>query len=453
MREKTEFIRKNIFHIIKFKALYLIIQIKMILLSCLFVKVKNFKSTIPFLLTLILFFSSPSVFLAQDFQWPWVFDGPNFKITDIGENYSPSIASNGSVYLVVWYRKNPSSGFDIYGRVIGKDGSFFEEGEIPICTASYDQMFPSVAWGGRHFLVVWQDKRSGNRWDIYGVRVTPEGTVLDAEGIKIAGGKWTKNQISPALSSDGDDFLIVWQGERTSGVYNINSASLSSEEGEPLRISYPVTISASSKNQVSPAVAFDGNNYLVIWQDFRSNMYWGIYGARVNKKGRTLDFQAIQITDSDESPWNKWRPVLSWNGNYFFIIWTGSPETDKWFLYGRRVDSSGEVLDGEDLLIAGNGTNKASPALGWDGVEYMLVWEEEPGENSKILGVSLLYDPVTQTLVLSNEKEISEFGETGVSRASQPALSRIDDDILVIWEAKDGSGQWHLYGQFLTQMQ
>ena len=72
-----------------------------------------------------------------------------------------------------------------------------------------DQFSPAVASNGSEFLVVWEDRRNGiDETDIYASRVAADGTTLDPDGIAIAtadGLEWT-----PEVASDGTNFLVVW---------------------------------------------------------------------------------------------------------------------------------------------------------------------------------------------------------------------------------------------------
>ncbi|MDD5528780.1 MAG: T9SS type A sorting domain-containing protein [bacterium] len=57
--------------------------------------------------------------------------------------------------------------------------------DFAISTANQDQLYPDVAFDGTNFWTVWADKRSGT-YQIYGARITPNGVLLDTNGILLA---------------------------------------------------------------------------------------------------------------------------------------------------------------------------------------------------------------------------------------------------------------------------
>ncbi|MFA5033144.1 MAG: T9SS type A sorting domain-containing protein [bacterium] len=57
--------------------------------------------------------------------------------------------------------------------------------DFAISTANQDQLYPDVAFDGTNFWTVWADKRSGT-FQIYGARITPNGLLLDTNGILLA---------------------------------------------------------------------------------------------------------------------------------------------------------------------------------------------------------------------------------------------------------------------------
>ena len=83
-----------------------------------------------------------------------------------------------------------------------------------VSTAAVPEQDPAVAFNGTDYLVVWEDQRNGPAAaDIHGVRLDQTGTVLDAAGIVIA--QAPNAQVAPAVASNGTDWLVTWQDGRS----------------------------------------------------------------------------------------------------------------------------------------------------------------------------------------------------------------------------------------------
>jgi len=69
------------------------------------------------------------------------------------------------------------------------DGTFLGP-KFQLSTAFDEQLWPAATWDGTQFVAAWEDKRNSvvhfdERTDIYGARVTADGVVLDPGGIPL----------------------------------------------------------------------------------------------------------------------------------------------------------------------------------------------------------------------------------------------------------------------------
>ena len=177
--------------------------------------------------------------------------------------------------------------FDIFGARVDQSGAVLDPDGIPVSTASPDQVDPALAFNGADYLVAWTDSRTGYR-DVYGARVTPGGVVRDSAGILIATGE--SFQTHPSVASEGGQSLVFWQDDR--GTYvgwdNIFGARVT-PEGTVLDPA-GIVVATAPYGQTSPAAVFDGANYLAAWRDAREG-YRGpdLYGTRVTPSGSVLE--------------------------------------------------------------------------------------------------------------------------------------------------------------------
>jgi hypothetical protein len=113
----------------------------------------------------------------------------------------PSIASDGSRWLVVFEEKQISTGAtDIVGIHLTADN--FHDGAFPISRAAGSEGDPSVAYGTGNYLVVLTDRRFVNDPDVRAIRVNRQGALVDTHTFSVEG-KTNENDL-PAVSSGRD---------------------------------------------------------------------------------------------------------------------------------------------------------------------------------------------------------------------------------------------------------
>src|SRR5262249_8777451 len=106
----------------------------------------------------------------------------------------------------------------------------------------------------------------------------------------------------------------------------------------------------------APAVAKDGTNYFVIWQDTR----WegsGVYGSRVTPSAAVLDPNGSLVGA------NGTNPAVTFNGSEYLVVWDG--------IYGRRFGLSGGPIDAAPFKVA----NGDRPSLAFDGLNFVTVFD------------------------------------------------------------------------------
>jgi large repetitive protein len=211
------------------------------------------------------------------------------------------------------------------GLAVGGRGA----GASATVPAPGDQALPAVAFDGTNYLVVWEDTRSGAR-DIYGIRVNPAGEVIDSGAIPI---------------------------------------------------------SAATGDQRQPAIAFDGANYLVVWQDARSGTR--IYGARVTPAGVVLDPLGIPIA-AGPGGLGRFKPRLAFGGGKYLVAWEDTAHDLLGDIYGGRVTPAGVVLDPDGVPILTTWQRHFSPHVAFDGTNYLVACDAFGGDHLEALVVPVL---------------------------------------------------------------
>jgi hypothetical protein len=294
-----------------------------------------------------------------------------------GEQSAPAIAFDGTHYLVVWedYRRHAdgSQHGGLYGALVTRTGQPVEPEGFLISDAHSRQGMPSVAFNGANFLVVWEDMRGGQGHDVYAARVSPDGTVLDPDGIPVATA--TSSQREPSVVSDGDGFLVAWHHERNSSddavppEHDIHAARVDSNGVvlDPLAL----MVSSAPGAQTRPSVAFDGTNYLVAWEDKRAGNF-DVYASRVSRFGLVLDANGIPVSTGPE---REGAPTVAYGDGHYLVAWHDSREASYTSsIFGSRLSTLGTVLDPGGFRISNVPNPQIRPRVFYGGGRFLVVW-------------------------------------------------------------------------------
>jgi len=223
---------------------------------------------------------------------------------------APSVAYDGSRYLVVWEDRRASTGTllsAVYGVRVTPSGAWLSPGGIGISNAANNQRAPALAFDGTNFLVAWEDNR-GADYSIYASRVDINGEVLDPGGILVSSA--TGNQNNPAVAANNGGGFVAWADGRGANV-DLYGSRVTADGVVTDDPATGIAISTATGDQTMPAAAFDGTNYFVVWDDQRDGTY-NVYGARVSTGGSVLDASGIAISTAAN---NQRVPAVAFGGS------------------------------------------------------------------------------------------------------------------------------------------
>jgi hypothetical protein len=280
-----------------------------------------------------------------------VLDRYGIRLSDGSAGY-PSVAFDGTNFLVVW----GGNGSPVQGRRVSPAGAVLDPAPIELSPAT--DAYPEVAFGGGSHLVVWTAVAAGtDTRDIFGTRVRPDGVVLDPadEPIVPADG----NQFGVDIAFDGTNHLLVWDQYGPDDTLDVQG-TLVTADGVALGPGRPISTAGGS--QQSPVVTATGSGFLVAWADV-GEATRAVYGARVRADGSVVDEAGILIDASADRDFVG-QPDASFDGDDVLVTW----DAEAGAVRGARVSPAGTVREpgGVELTTGG------SPAAAFDGAHHLL---------------------------------------------------------------------------------
>ncbi len=190
-----------------------------------------------------------------------------------------------------------------------------------------------------------------------------------------------------------------------------------------------ILLSATGSSQLSPAVAHNSHEFLVVWQDSLNEFAdVTLRGTRVTEKGIPLDADGIELSTGAFFPG---PPAVASSGPDFLVVWSDNRNgivagAD---IYGTRVKGNGAVTDPLGFAISVTNGFQGFPAVAGNSDGYLVVWVDgrvfNPGGGYALYGAKISR---------SGESPIAEFKITDTSANDSPAVAATEDGYLVVWD-------------------
>jgi hypothetical protein len=177
------------------------------------------------------------------------------------------------------------------------------------------------------FVVVHTQATTGN--DIYGLRVSWNGTPVDPPGL-IHICEIAKDQNAPAVATNEQDrYMVVWDHEYSSTDHDIYAREYWAY-GSPVGSIF--AIAASTEDTTAPAITANGanNEWLAVWQQDLGGAGYAIKGVHwvSGVSGYFFDIANYAF-------WENENPAVATDAPGFLIVYEGDSSITNRHIFGR----------------------------------------------------------------------------------------------------------------------
>jgi hypothetical protein len=256
--------------------------------------------------------------------------------------------------------------------------------------------------------------------------LTIDPTVTNATPVTAPGIRY-----NPNMAFDGSNYLVVWQ-EYVAGNYDIYGSIIAADGSGQLPA---FRISLKSDSEVAPKVAYTGFRYLVVWQDQfngTSSTDYDVRGQVLDTLGGTVGSEVAIATPTSRQE----SPVVAAGSGQFLVAWQDN-RPGYYTIYAQRVDTSGNKTGGNFEVTdprSNGGYSNTAPDIAWNGTVFLAVWQMKFGPLSgsgsyiDMIGVRPVYADGSLGLPTSNSLTLDPI------HAFDPAVASDGTSFFCVWE-------------------
>jgi len=304
-------------------------------------------------------------------------------------------------------------------------------GDEAVGLAAGDQSAPAGSNGNGTQLLVWADNRSNpyifyeyeTANDIYGVRIDANGNMLDAVPFPISAAR--ASQTNPKVAWNGENWLVVFETYSLSGTGYYYGKALAVVRVAPngsVLDSDPIPLHGLTPGSISKwDVASDGNQWVVVAEG--NGISTDLFAIRIAANGTVLDPPNLSLVEGEY--YTRFGIRLAFAGGVFLLTFDEQAETA-----ALRFDGDLNLLDPQPYILL----DQVISDLNSNGSDFYVVWNHQRPDSSMVVSGSRV-SPAGVMLDLDQDGN-------GVEISGDFPSQGFDGGIAVAWDGANWRVTW-----------
>jgi hypothetical protein len=351
---------------------------------------------------------------------------PNYSNAwlNVGVNYSMTAAPAPGMIFTNWTATTNNGTFALYGSK--PTVQFMMASNLELQANFLDTIKPYLKITNATSLLLWTNPS-----------FTVMGVATDDEAMAVVNYSFNGSAYTESTSENGwsnwSEQLTLNEGTNSFAVYALATNGNVSAMNALTIIRHPnitTFLIASNSNIVQPQaqIAFDGTNYLVVYQKQLTNGS-PAFGQFVSQAGSLIDAPHNLNPNGSDDP-----PCLDFDGTNYLVAWADdSDESAGVPIRGVFVSPNTNKPPGSVLTLSQSGNVKDFNTVIYGNGVYFLMWSDGKTTPSSIYGA--IVNPLGTNI--SGDFEIGTNGQT--SEVGQPAAAFDGTDFLAVWASANGA--------------
>ncbi len=253
---------------------------------------------------------------------------------------------------------------------VGLDGTVLSETKAQVTSDGMTNR-PVLAMAADMGLVVFDRGIGDGERRVFAARFTPEGEVLDPGAKQVS--ETSSRGVDVSVAAGQSEFLMVW-GAAESQV----NAAIMDFEGTVSRTEFP--ISSPGAVPGGSGVAFDGTNYLAVWQQDGDEGSSVLVGARLSPSGDRVDGSDVVLAENTRAG-QSFNLDLAWTGDDYALVYTSSDLGGG--IKGGLLDSELTRADEGEFPLTVLPSRQQLVGTAFTGVDYVVAWTHEADDSAE----------------------------------------------------------------------